>query len=236
MFRTNCYGFIKLDPFYYIFELILPSVYERSLHLILTIPLIRIFLLFVCTFEFARFMAIILFTCLIIVFTMISCLHQVVQQSHKSEHQTIQHYSQLRILCNSCDYFLRHLTLFMISCSQVIIICMCWAIVKCWDVLPFYMASIFVLTATGSAFGTLLLLPHAVEICIRSKVFVDENKTSYHTFNRYHKTRCFYLRWKSQRALAIRFGSQFNFNESTLRDYLQVLVTNLTNAIFLIHP
>ncbi len=48
--------------------------------------------------------------------------------------------------------------------------------------------------------------------------------------------RVYYLEWNSQRFLAIRLGSQLTFTQDTLRDYLDVLITNLTDALLLISP
>ncbi len=226
----------QLDPWYYIIEMFGPSAYERSLSLIFTILLIRIFLGMVCAFEFARFASLLLFIMLFFIFTLINCIKQLIRQPYLPRNITLRRYIQLRILMKAGDYFSRQIAVYCVLCTQLITITMWWTVLKCWSTLPSYITLCFLLVALFAPIGVLTVFPGIVAIYKTSKKLVEVKIANYHSFNRYHQNRYYYLKWYSQRVLAFRFGSQLTFNQDTFRDYFEVLIINLTNAILLIQP
>lgn len=224
--------YIHFDPFYYIFKFYLPSSWERSIFVIL----VRLFLAYVCVFEFTRFLTIIIFLYVFFIFTLKTCLNQLVNKAQYREQIAIQLYLQLQIVMKTSDRFFRYTSVLLVLWSQVITITSWWTVLKCWNILPPILTFCFLLPAVITPFGTLMLLPSAVEINNASKKFILRKKSSFHTFNRYNKNRSFNLLWSSQTVLAMKFGDQLTFNQDTLREYVDVLMINLTNSILLIHP
>src|SRR5438874_1542226 len=64
----------ELDPFYFVFELILPFPYERDVLVILGIPVVRLFLGLICIAEFGRFFYMFILLTFSLVFTASACL------------------------------------------------------------------------------------------------------------------------------------------------------------------
>lgn len=74
---------VGLDPFYYVFESILPPVYERELSTIFVVFLMRLFLCSVCSFEFVRFACFNVFVSLLNVCTWLTCIQHLTQNLSK---------------------------------------------------------------------------------------------------------------------------------------------------------
>lgn len=68
-----------------------------------------------------------------------------------------------------------------------------------------------------------MVLIEIVEIYSTTKKIIEIKKAAYDSLNRYNENRYYYLRWLSQRVLAIKCGSQLNFTQDTLRYYIDVL-------------
>ncbi len=227
---------LDLDPFYFVFELILPSSYYRSLSTIIGILVVRYCLGVICTFEWQRFTTILLFLIICVTHTILECMKQLNKSFGNSERQRLNLYTKLQVLLISGDYFIRHLVALLLTCGQIIIITFWWISLKCSKMLPTYLIMFTYLVAMISTALAILMLPQAVEIGEISMNFVDHKTKSYHTFNRYNKNYYYYLRWKSQRRLPVRFGVQFTLNKDTPIKYFEVMMTNLTNAALLIDP
>lgn len=228
--------FANMDPFYYVFEIFLPSPYYRSISAVLGTILVRIFLSILGTFEYCRFATFHLFLVISGACAMITCLKQLTNPFRKSEQSILNIYTRLRIILKVLDDFLRHVVMLLMICTQVVVTGLWWIVIKCSGVLPLSIYIMACLVALISACVVVILLPRGVEISDASEKFVEFKKASYHTYNKFNHKRYFYLQWKSQRMLPIRFGVQFIVNKDTPINYLNVLITNLTNGILLIHP
>ncbi len=228
----------EIDPFYFVFEICLPSIYERELILIVTIPLVRFCLGFLCVFEFCRFVSNILFVFTCVAFTALNCLKELTKGtcSQKVETTVLKLYTEQLIWTKSIDYFIRYVVVQFLITAQVLIVTMIWMVLKCWDLLPGIISFAFGLAAGFSTVAIVTILPVAVEICESSRKFVKQKAAVYHTFNRRGRNCYFYLRWKSQTLLAIRFGVQFTLSKKSFLNYFEVLMTNLTNSILLLNP
>ncbi len=227
---------LNLDPFYHVFELILPSVYNRSFTVILTVPLIRLFVSWVCSVEFVRFIDILLFVFIAIALTLVTCLRQLVKQSGNAEWRTLKLYTQLRIVLKIGDFFIRHVLFLFLTCSQFIITTLWWFVLKCSHLLPIALTIFAFQAAVASTISVMILLPKQIEICTSSQSFVAGKIAQNHTFCKENRKRYFYLRWKSEFMLPVRFGVEFTFSRDTPIGYFNVLVTNLTNSALLIDP
>lgn len=226
----------ELDPFYSVFELILPSRYERSIPVIVVVPIIRLFFSFICVFEFVRFISTLIFLCITVIFTIVTCLRQLMLESSYPEVCLIHLYTQLQIILKTGDYFIRYVLMLLMVSAQVLIVTMWWTILKCWHQLPIYFTFVCGVVTSFTTLTVMILLPRGVEISNASQKFIENQKAIHHTFDRNNKNRYYFLRWYSQRMLPIRFGVQFTLSEDIPNNYLSVLMTNLTNSILLINP
>lgn len=228
---------LQLDPYYYVFELILPSPYDRSVALILTIYFARLLIGYIWFFEFLRFNSILVFVAVCCEHTMLTILKQLTTQSKIFPERLLLHiYSQLSIVMNTGDYFLRNTLLIFISYSQVLIIITMWMVIRCWRLLPPYLTFLFGIGAIVTAIGVMLLIPQGVEICEYSHTFVTDKRDAFHSFNKANRNYYYFLKWKSQRMLPVKFGTQFTLNKDLPINYLDVLMANLTDAVLLIYP
>lgn len=183
-----------------------------------------------------RFFSILLFTLLSTTCTIKACVRYLVKESKLLERFTLHFYTQLQVLFKESEYYTRRLLFIAILSSQGGITTTWWMVIKCWNILPIFMVFATLLAAIISTLVMGLLLPHGVEICDRSEKFVSNKTSSNHTFNKYSKNRYNYLKWKSQRMLAIHVGTQFTLSKSTPIQFFEILMINLTNAILLIEP
>lgn len=228
--------FGNIDPFYYVLELILPSPYYRSIFLIIASIAIRISLTLMATYEFCRFACFHLFLAISGACAMITCLKQLANPFCKTEQSILGIYTKLRIILKITDNFLHHVVMLFIVCSQVVVTCLWWIVIKCYNILPVTVNLMLWMLTLISTLIVIILLPRAVEISDSSEKFVEFKKAMHHTYNKANKHRYYFLQWKSQRMLPIRFGTQFVINKDTPINYFNVLITSLTNAILLIHP
>ncbi len=170
----------ELDPFYFVFELLLPSPYYRSLTFILAIPLLRFFLGLVCVFERQRFITILLFLMISGFQTLLVCIRELSNLPKNLERDCMNWYIQLRVLLISGDYFVRHVVALLLACGQVIIISCWWIALKCGSLLPNYLIIFFYLSAIVTVGMVILILPQAAEISEASMEFVKQKRASYH--------------------------------------------------------
>ncbi len=226
----------ELDPFYFIFEFALPSIYERSLLSIFVTYFIRLFICSIGIYEFARFISLHIFVCVCIVFTISNCLRKLFRNSKSQEGSVLRLYIQLRIVMKTIDYFLRHVVILLFVCAQLLIVSIWWLILKCWNILPIYMTLVFLMVAFNVTSTVSVLLPRSVEISDSSAKFIAIKKAEHHSFNGRSKTYYYFLKWSAQRMLPMRFGTQFTLSKKTPISYIDVLMVNLTNAILLVNP
>lgn len=229
---------LELDPFCFIFEIFLPSKYQRNLYIIIVFPFVRLFLGFLCVFEFCRFVALILFISLCLAFTLVNCFRELVKVSKRNTFNfcILKMYIQLQIIMKTMDYFIRHVLVLLLFCAQVLIVTMSWVVFKCWNQIPFIVSFAFGLAAIFSSVGVAVLLPLAVELCETSRIFVGQCKAENHTFDRHSRRYHQYLKWKSQHILPVRFGVRFTLSKASFLNYFEVLITNLTTSILLVNP
>lgn len=226
----------NLDPSYYVLELILPSPFSRNLSIIILTYLLRLFLTILWVFEFQRFATIFLFLTISCAHTMARCTKEITSPSQNSERSILRYYTILRLFIISSDDFLRNAVALMLICGQVFITITWWIVLKCWTILPTYITLIFFLSAVALVALFTILLPQVVQIYETSLKFIIFKRSTYHTYNRYSKNYYYFLKWRSQCMLSIRFGVQFTVNKDTPINYLAVLMTNLTNSVLLINP
>ncbi len=228
--------FAELDPFYFIFELILLSPYERSISMIMNSFLARLFLVQFCVVEVWRFAFVIMFVLMCIASTLATCLENITQKVETIENNKYSFNTQLRIVLKTTDFFLRHVIVFSMICVEHTFPTVLWLLLKCWNILPAYVTFVFYLIINVIIAATLLILPLSVKIGDISEIFVLSKTASNHTFNRSNKKYYYYLKWKSLQKLPIRFGVQFILTRQTLNNYFSLLMENITNAVLLVNP
>ncbi len=69
-----------------------------------------------------------------------------------------------------------------------------------------------------------------------SMQLVDTKRRQYFSYNRKIKNYVYTICWKAQKDLPVTCGSNFAMSKNAVNNYLQVLSTNVTNAVLLIKP
>lgn len=192
---------MELNPYYLIFELVLPSPYERSLTIIFFGFCLRLALLFVCVAEFFRFVTTIVFIVLAFLFTGSTCLKKIATNQHTSTRTTLQLYVQLRVSLVIGDYFFRHIVILFMLFGQILLTTTSWMVLKCRHILPVYIILVAFLILLFTTIGLFIILPPIVKICEFSQKSVQKRRAAFHTFNRHKTTYYYFLRWRSQRLL-----------------------------------
>lgn len=236
VFVTPVLILMELDPFYHVFEIVLASPYERNMTTILSILLLRFFLVTISILELARFCAAFLIAVIVLAFTFTKCLQQLVHTPQINERVLLNYYIHLRIVLKIADFFLRHFVALLLIFAQVLITVSVWMVLKCRHVLPIAIIFVAYFTIVVATIALLVLLPCAVKITESSQKFVMHKLSLHHTFNRHHRDYYYFVKWRSQRLLPIRCGEQFILSQDSELNYYQILMTNLTNAILLIKP
>ncbi len=228
---------IELDPFFSVFEFILPSPYERDISTILIILLIRTLLTSVCVFELIRFTTLNAFIALFAVHTMLTCVHQLIGQSAKSSERTLlKLYTQLRATLGIGDKFVRCGSFLLLSCLQFILTIIWAMVIKCWDTFPPLFQIVICIDAVVLTLGSIFMLPKVIQVSEKSKNFVSRKQSQYQTFNRRNAKYYNFCRWRAQRLLPIKLGAQLTLCKDTPVIYLDVLLANITNVILLVNP
>lgn len=227
---------IELDPFYFVFEFILPSVYERDRFTIFLVLIIRIFLCTSCLFEILRFGSLNLFVGLFAVHTMFTCLQQLIKLSFKSSERTVIYlYDLLCVTLKMGEQFNRFILSLIMTSFQFILTTNWWMVLKCSDRFPFPLYLGFVFNAAIFTLGVAFVLPRAVLISEISKKFVASKTFQYQTCNRWNARYYYFCKWRAHKMLAIKFGIQFILSKDTPVICLDVLLANITNAVLLVN-
>lgn len=237
--------FSNLDPFYFLFEIVLPSPYYRSIGFIVGVPFIRLLITYVCIFEYARFYWLVTFIVLSLQNTAQNCLNiinssgiaQITNRSSRmSETKIMSIYTQLRIIFAILDNFTCSLVGLVLVCMQVLLTSILWLCIKCRRFVPLYIWGLFIGLALIGLSCTVIFFPKYAQFCELSETFVRKKQAQYFTFGRgraKYRVRAF---WVAQRRLPIRVGMQFLLKKDLPINYLAVLMTNVTNATLLIQP
>lgn len=152
--------YARLDPFYYMCELTLPSPYESETTLVISIRLTRLVLVTTGLFEFMRFASIIIFVSICLVVTMVTCLRKLIVQFRTLETAILQLYTQLRIVLKIGDFFLRNFILLSLLGSQIMLTAIWWISLKFWNILPFIITLLAWVTTINITVGLTIGLPH----------------------------------------------------------------------------
>lgn len=238
--------YIRADPFYYIFEELLPHPYFRERFLICLIPLIRFVLGFICLMEFLRLGVFVLLGIFIVGYVFISLaqnLHKI-QRSTKRLHTFVcMFYTQLRILFVTIQDFIQTGASLAVFLGHVGTIMAFWFVITCLNYVPILVSILAVGVAGYLLFFTLLLLPAVAYVGETTWALVNEKRILYYItpgkqclFWRKNFRYYLYLLWLAQKGISLECGRFFVFHGDTTIAYLTHLVNNLTTAIILFHP
>lgn len=227
---------IPLDPFHFIFQLVLADPYEKILLLKLFIFILRLLVTYFFIFEFMRFVSLLTLFSLSFAFTIMNCMQNCIIKPKSLDRITLHNFIHLRVIFKLGDYFIRHIVSLIIIITQVTFIIAGWVVIRGWHKLPVYIILEAFMGMLIALISMIVFLKVSNKIGETSKTYLKDKCSANHTFAKFHKNRYYYLKWYAQKSLRIRFCSQFVLEKDTIIQYFSKLVTNLTDAILLINP
>lgn len=134
--------------------------------------------------------------------------------------------------------FIAQLTFNLIVTSQLVLTIFAWLSINCFRIIPVFIVA----TAIGSfACGfsvAYFLLMNTTNVRLVSAEIIQRKRNQYsgRHCGKWSKERYLNLKWKAQQPLPLYCGSNFALSKDAIINYINVLNTNITNAILLIFP
>lgn len=227
----------KVDPFYYVFEEILPHPYIRSPKLIVGSLMIRFVLMFLACYEFSRFML----THIVLVFilflsAMLSFLKSLRNFSSK---ESIEWYVKFKVTLSPVHTLLGHLVGGLVPWAHFGTVVCLWLAIDCWELISEVVAFILLLLAMLIFGGTVLMMfPEVTKLGTVSELLIRKNRN--YNFSRrpniIDQRYYYYLLWKAQKIAALPCASYFTMGSGFTMQYAQELFDNLLSVLLVFDP
>ncbi len=224
-----------LDPFYFVLEQnILPNPYNRSIELIVFIPILRSVLTCLCMIEFIRIAEIAIFAMIILVFVAVSISKKL---GHVFYDKCLLLYTQLRLLFLSIKTVVDIAIGVLIFGGQFATCLTLWIVFKCYHLLPIYIYLVICFLSIYLIVLVSLLLPATTKVRMGTRSLI-RNKLNLHYCTNHRIIRKYYYfnLWLSQKSVYFCCYSFFIVQRGVTMAYLKELITNLVNAVLLINP
>ncbi len=146
----------------------------------------------------------------------------------------LKYYFRSLLFIRNTEQIISQLMLFFIICTQIYLTLLAW--INCGNILPS-----FFIFASGSGFvGGLifcvLILRLALHTAVYSSDLVEKKRAQFFGCNQVKRHYYYTAKWNACKEVGIGFGSLFKINKDVITIYLEVLSTNITDAVLLIVP
>lgn len=226
----------QLDPFYYVFEEILPRPLYRSVGLTVGVWITRLILASICVYDFLRFLIIFLGVFMLFLSGIIRFLNEL-----KSVRGTacLKYYLSLRITLCPTRQFIGRMVGGVVPWAHFGTVALLWMSIQCWNFISPYVACFGATLAILVVVITIVVLfPEVTKLGSVSERLIQRNLNFYYSrrYNRVDQRYYLYSSWKSQEAIAIPCGYCFTLGKGFIMQYSNVLVNNLVNAVLVFNP
>jgi len=150
--------------------------------------------------------------------------------------QYLRFYRYLQVFAKLGKTFIGSMTISFVSYSQVCLTIIAWFTVRCVEIVPTYFVIGGAISFLGGLGLQVFILCEMASAHIISASFVKTQRARFHSYNRGRRTYIYTLGWKSRHPVAAYCGEQFIFTKDSIMAYLEMLSTNVTNAVLLIIP
>lgn len=225
-----------LDPFYYVFEELLPHPFYRNMELIVGIYLTRVLLGAICVYDFCRFLLTFLFVFMLFLSGMIRILNEMKQVQGT---RCLKFYLNLRITLRPIRHVIGIMVGGVVPWAHFGTAALLWISIRCWEFISPYVAFLLLIFPVFlSAITILVLFPEVTKLGSESESLIRQNMNLYHSrrHNRVDDRYFLYLSCKSHRAMALPCGFCFTLGKGFTMQYSQVMVDNVVNAVLLFDP
>ncbi|CAL8069350.1 unnamed protein product [Orchesella dallaii] len=229
--------FYNLNPFQHIInETVLPHPYFHTLTMVVLRNVVSWLLLSsVLWLLFVRILFLAIAGPILASVTLDAQIQSLIK-GRLSERQILRNYIRLWLLLAEIQLLLNRIIFLLISWSQVFILLLVWASIRCFDILPkFMLVGAFAAMIGGIGLATLLLISSS-NIRLNSLRLVNSKRCKYHGYNRHRSNYYYTLKWRAQQAIPLSCGTHFKMSMDAVMIYLKVLTENALNAILLIIP
>lgn len=220
----------QMEPFFYILEEYLPSVYDRSNLVIVASWITRYILSLICLVDFLRFGTVMIMVVVLQTFLFIS----VAKSCQQLESITsLRFYTKLRLLYMNvvevCNIKVCALMLF----GQTFIVAGLWILIQCWEFIStVILFSLALITMYAVAFSA-LLIPAAADIQTQTDLLISRKVELYYGSARKSRGYDNFVRWRAQQCIYVFCGPFFVMRKGVTMTYFYSLVDNLITFVLL---
>jgi len=158
------------------------------------------------------------------------------EKSNLSTPQQLKVYSSLQICFKICgkltDQIMATLFIWGLSICSILP----WIAIKCIGIVPLFIVIGAVAATIGGVLIAVANLQMFTSIRQKSLEFIASGRASVFTFNRSKSWYYYLTKWRAQQVINMTCGGLFPISKHAIMVYLDVLSTNITNSVLLIHP
>jgi len=148
----------------------------------------------------------------------------------------LRYYEHLMIIAMLGRTFVAFLCLSFVAWTVPFFSTIAWFSVRCAGIMP---AFVIVAASAGFVGGVGLaiqILYQMANVRVISDNFIKSQRARFHTFNSRRYNYFYTLKWKAQQPIPAYCGEQFQMSREAVILYLEVIITNVTDALLLIKP
>lgn len=144
----------------------------------------------------------------------------------------LQEYKKMWLIARTAEDGYNQFIFLVLAIGQIVITAFAWIVVRAYHVVPTLVVLIFVVAFVGGILILDFCLKLGISIRQQSKTLINSNKKLLKTTN--SRRNSLVYEWAAQKPLPIKCGSRFHFTKDASAKYMEVLFTNITNAVLLI--
>lgn len=233
--------YIRLDPF----TTVITSLFGSNISSFKLSRFVALLLTYLMVLIELHDMSVILFVAVcsfLAIQNHLETLSKLVKSFNRNEVVIIKYYEHLTLLFNACADFLNQRNMALVISTQVSLVMSLWLAVNCYKFLPF----LIVFTSVYGFFAglgiALCLLRIFTFARIQSAELINEvlcmGSTKYCGYGmkarKSQQQMILQRKWWAQQELQIKCGQRFAFSKDAILNYLNILNSNLTNAVLLL--
>lgn len=213
--------------------------YQRELSEIVIIEVVSFAMLVIAIYMTIRYFSIFLMCCVLMGVATKAGLQMITKQDKAkldSEDSIVGTLEMMRVLYTIIKYLFSQTALNLILFSQIMLTVGAWVTISVYSMIPLFLNVMTITGLAGSLALCFLLLNTFTNARLISNHFIMLKRDQFggRHYGTWSKSKYYAGRWKSQQPLTIYCGSQFAFSKNAIINYMDVLNSNITNAVLLI--
>ncbi len=120
--------------------------------------------------------------------------------------------------------------------EQVMLTTFSWMTINCFNILPTFIIIETCLAFFGTLVFSVSVLRLILYVRINSEELLGKKNSQYFGYNRTNGSYYYTTKWRAQKEIQVSCGSYFAISKNAVNILIDVMNTNITNAVFLIIP